>query len=308
MVRRNEVTRPEAVKLWARAGGMCSFPNCRRALARGPDEIRLRGEMAHIVASSEEGPRGDPSLPTSRRNKYENLILLCPNHHEEVDSEEERFTSETLSEMKAQHEAWVENQLEAGEEWQEELSTVDYVNVPRLLLDPAAASLISPSGRSYLAELSTLRDQGFHIGTIAHILGRVVTQWKAHALPLATALEIGKGAIGARVSFEETFRTKGMTGADKQKPGFELSGDRDADPHIYVKKKDDQKVVLPLDPRWVTTSTAFVHFTSGRASFAGVGLLRAIDAKLAIISPLVIGSPPLSPEIQAFYDALSQPG
>jgi hypothetical protein len=306
MVRRNDVTRPEAVKLWARAGGMCSFPNCRRALAWGPDEIRLRGEMAHIVASSDGGPRGDPSSPTADRNKYENLILLCPNHHEEVDSEEIHFTSDALREMKAQHESWVEQQLAQGPEWQEELSTIDYVNVPRLLLDPAAAGFIDGGERAYLAELATLRDQGFHIGTIAHLLGQVVAKWKAHALPLAVALEVGAEAIGARISFEETFRTKNMTGAEKQKPGFELSGDVESDPHIYV-KKNERRIVFPLDPRWVTTSTAFVHFTSGIASLAGIGLLRAIDDEAAIISPLVIGSPPLSPEVKAFYEALSAP-
>jgi hypothetical protein len=262
--------------------------------------------MAHVVASSDDGPRGDPSLLPAQRNKYENLILFCPNHHEEVDSDEERFSSDALREMKAQHEAWVEAQFAKGKEWQEELSTFDYVNVPRLLLDPAAAGLLGESDRAYLSALTTLRDQGFHIGTIAHILGGVVAKWNAHAVPLPAALEFGEKAIGARISFEEPFRTKNMTGAEKQRQGFELSGDLEKDPYIYV-KVDDRKVVLPLDPRWVTTSTAFVHFTSGIASLAGVGLLRAIDAELAIISPLVVGSPPLSPEMRAFYDALSQP-
>jgi len=241
------------------------------------------------------------------RNKYENLILLCPNHHEEADAEEEHFSSAVLLEMKAQHEAWVEAQFAQGKEWQEELSTVDYVNVPRLLLDPAAAGLIGESDRAYLAALTTLRDQGFHIGTIAHILGQVVAKWNAHAVPLSAALEIGEGAVGARISFEETFRTKNMTGAEKRRPGFELSGDLGEDPHIYV-KEGDRKIVFPLDPRWVTTSTAFTHFTSGIASLAGIGLLRAIDGELAIVSPLVVGSPPLSPEMKAFYDAMSRPG
>jgi hypothetical protein len=306
MVRRSEINRPEAVKLWARAGAMCSFPDCRRALAWGPDEIRLRGEMAHIVASSDEGPRGDPSFPTAERDKYENLILFCPNHHEEVDAEEERFPSEALSEMKASHEAWVQGQLAAGQEWQEELATVDYVNVPRLLLDPAAAGLIGPQNRTYLAELATLRDKGFEIGAIAHLLGEVIAKWKAHALPLVTALDFGEEAIGARVSFEETFRTKGLTGADKRKPGFELSGDLDEDPHIYV-KRDARRIVLPVDPRWVTTSTAFAHLSRGISSLAGIGLLRAVDDELVMISPLVIGLPPLSPGIKAFYDGFSRP-
>lgn len=261
----------------------------------------MRGEMAHVVASSDEGPRGDPSVPAGDRNKYENLILLCPNHHEEVDGEEERFTADVLREMKARHEGWVEQQLAQGPEWQEELSTVDYVNVPRMLLDPAAAGLIEERHRAYLAELITLRGQGFSIGTVAHLLGLVVAKWKARALPLSLALDLGEQAVGARVSFEEKFWTKNMTGSEKQRPDFELSGEIDEDPHIYV-KKGDRRVIIVLDPRWVTTSTAFATFTSGSAVLAGVGLLRAVNEERAIISPLVIGAPPLSPAAKAFEE------
>ena len=83
-----------------------------------------------------------------------------------------------------------------------------------------------------------------------------------------------------------------MTGSEKQAPEFELSGSLDRDPHIYV-KRGERTIYLPLDPRWVTTSTAFVTFTSGIASLAGLGLLRAVGEDTAIISPMTIGSPPL---------------
>jgi hypothetical protein len=171
-------------------------------LALGTDEIRLRGEMAHIVASSGEGPRGKESFPAAEKNKYENLILLCPNHHEEVDGEPERFTSQALREMKAQHEDWVEKQLAQGPEWQEDLSTVDYVNVPRVLLDPASNGLVDEGERAYISELTTLRDQGFYIGGIAFILGKVFASWKAHAIGLDMISILGADAVGARLSFE----------------------------------------------------------------------------------------------------------
>lgn len=282
---------------------MCSFPGCKRPLAWGREEIRVRGEMAHIVASSDAGPRGDTSFPASDRNKYENLILLCPNHHEEVDSEVAQFTSEVLAQMKAEHEAWVERQLTQGSLWREELSTVDYVNVSRLLLDPAADGLVRESDHAYLEELTTLRGQGIYIATIAHIMGKVLVGWRAQTLPLEAIDAIGEEAVGARISFEETFRTRNMTGSEKQKPGFEMSGELKKDPYLYV-KKGDRTIYLPLDPRWVTTSTAFVTFTSGIAKLAGVGLLRAVSEEKAIISPLAIGSPPLSPGAKAFEEGL----
>lgn len=284
---------------------MCSFPGCRRQLTWTGDEVRLRGEMAHIVASSGEGPRGAEALPDAERGRYGNLILLCPNHHEEVDAEPERYSSQELARIKAEHEAWVDRQLSLGPEWREELSTVDYVNVPRMLLDPASSGLIKEGERAYLSELSTLRGQGFSIGRIAFILGEVVEKWRAHATPLDEVSGLGDDAVGSRVSFEETFRTKNMTGSEKQEPDFQLSGELENDPHIYV-KKGDQTIWLPLDPRWVTTATAFVTFTSGIAPLAGVGLVRAVSEDSVIVSPLVVGGPPLSPAAKAFEEAFER--
>jgi hypothetical protein len=284
---------------------MCSFPGCRRQLTLGTDEVRLRGEMAHIVASSSEGPRGGEALSDEEMNKYGNLILLCPNHHEEVDAEPDRYTSGELERFKAEHEAWVERQLSLGPEWREELSTVDYVNVPRMLFDPASSGLIERGERAYLNQLTTLRDQGFNIGRIAMILGEVVAKWRARAIPLEEVSGLGDDAVGSRVSFEETFRTKNMTGSEKQQPDFHLSGELEKDPHLYV-KNGDRTIYLPLDPRWVTTATAFVTFTSGIASLAGVGVVRAISEDSAIISPLVIGGPPLSPAARAIEKAFER--
>jgi hypothetical protein len=261
--------------------------------------------MAHIVASSDGGPRGSDPLAEADRNSYGNLILLCPNHHEEIDAEADRFPSEALRRMKSDHEEWVGQQLAKGPRWSRELSTIDYLNVPRVLIDPAAAGMIDDGERGYLEQLTTLRDQGFRIGSIALVLERVFQSWNGGALELSTIGELGAEAVGARVSFEETFRTKNMTGSDKQRPGFELAGDLDDDPHLYV-KRDGRTIYLPLDPRWVTTSTAFVTFTSGIAPLAGVGLVRAVESGRAIVSPLVVGAPPLSGAAKQLEEAMSR--
>lgn len=41
--------------------------------------------MAHIVARSTEGPRGQNALTRAERDHYDNLILLCPNCHADID-------------------------------------------------------------------------------------------------------------------------------------------------------------------------------------------------------------------------------
>jgi hypothetical protein len=50
-------------------------------------------------------------MPVERRNSYANLILLCRNHHKVIDAQEGEYTVERLHQMKAQHEAWVREQL-----------------------------------------------------------------------------------------------------------------------------------------------------------------------------------------------------
>ena len=100
--------------LWGRAAGRCSKPDCRIDLYEDEtetDDPTLVGENCHVVAESDDGPRADPSMPVDRRNSYANLILLCRNHHRVIDTQEGEYTVEWLHQMKAEHEAWVKEQL-----------------------------------------------------------------------------------------------------------------------------------------------------------------------------------------------------
>ena len=100
-----------------RSGNRCAFPACRRRLtaeASPPDQAVILGEIAHIIAESSDGPRGDASLSLADLNKYENLILLCNVHHQLIDDQYQTFTIERLRQMKQDHEAWVESTLGRG--------------------------------------------------------------------------------------------------------------------------------------------------------------------------------------------------
>jgi hypothetical protein len=115
------VSIPEAEqrRLFARSGNRCAFPDCRRVLtAEGspPDRLVVLGEVAHIVAERPGGPRGDFPLPLAERNRAENLILLCNNHHQLIDSQPQTYTVERLRAMKEAHEQWVEKTLAVGKE------------------------------------------------------------------------------------------------------------------------------------------------------------------------------------------------
>ncbi len=71
----------------------------------------MLGEIAHIVAHSDDGPRADPRMPLDERDCYDNWILLCAHHHELVDSQSATYTVSLLRQWKMDHEAWVRDSL-----------------------------------------------------------------------------------------------------------------------------------------------------------------------------------------------------
>ena len=91
--------------LWGRAAGICSNPTCRSDLTvmlnqNGSYNV---GEMAHIIAKSNTGPRG---IQTGGPDTYENLILLCPTCHRKIDKAPPgEYTEQMLHDWKDQHEA-----------------------------------------------------------------------------------------------------------------------------------------------------------------------------------------------------------
>lgn len=91
------------------------MPNCRIELFAtepGYDPVCSFGEMGHMTASSDGGPRPDPALSKKDRDEYENLILLFRNHHYgSVDGLKEAYPVKRLRQIKEDHEAWVRTAL-----------------------------------------------------------------------------------------------------------------------------------------------------------------------------------------------------
>lgn len=85
----------EVTKLlvWGRAAGRCQFENCGKPL----DHDLLSGKaelnsayLAHIVASSPAGKRGDELLSHRLADDADNIMLLCDKHHRLIDCEHSR--------------------------------------------------------------------------------------------------------------------------------------------------------------------------------------------------------------------------
>ena len=69
------------------------------------------GEECHIVSSQLKGPRHVDNYQDY--DSYDNLILLCRNHHKEIDdiSNVSIYTKEMLHQIKHEHEKWVSESL-----------------------------------------------------------------------------------------------------------------------------------------------------------------------------------------------------
>jgi hypothetical protein len=106
------MTQKDIKLLWGRSGNRCAI--CKIELSQDSSAVTSSftlGEQAHIIGENEESPRGNSVLSAEERESYHNRILLCPNHHTEVDKDETYFSVEKLYYLKSAHELWVRETL-----------------------------------------------------------------------------------------------------------------------------------------------------------------------------------------------------
>jgi hypothetical protein len=92
-------------KLWALSAGRCAI--CKKELT-GTDKLNI-GQECHIISSKPSGPRYTPFLDDY--NDYDNFILLCANHHREIDTNVKNYSVEKLKQIKKEHEKSIANLL-----------------------------------------------------------------------------------------------------------------------------------------------------------------------------------------------------
>ncbi|MBT9586580.1 hypothetical protein IV102_24765 [bacterium] len=82
------------------------------------DGTVIIGDQAHIHSFSAKGPQRKTlrKIDKTGDNSYRNLILLCPNHHREVDKQPGLFPGHYLQSVKATHELWVSRLLSSQSE------------------------------------------------------------------------------------------------------------------------------------------------------------------------------------------------
>jgi hypothetical protein len=292
--------------VWTKSGGRCAL--CREVLCvagASADVSHLLGDVAHIVAEQDDGPRGRSALTIGQRNSEHNLLLLCLPDHKPIDDDSATYTVEFLTETKFAHEKWVTSSLAVCPVWDTKLFHLYYINVPRLSLLSSVQGIsldLSQYGR-----INGLHELGWELNGLMAGFAKLLQAVQLKAVPLNSAIR-EDDVRGMVVSFNHEFRTKNIR---MPQPGesFETSftGDPQRDPHVYCKIQG-YKVVANVDRRWITTTTVFCHFrpSNGRNTFAGLGFINGFDAQARVLSvtPYVMGMPS-NPVMEEFYRAIS---
>lgn len=88
-------------KLFAKSGNLCAFPGCSVEIV---NDQKLLGRVCHIEGARPGSARFKKNRKPQQRHAYENLIILCPNHHAIIDEDEKTYTVERIQKMKTAHE------------------------------------------------------------------------------------------------------------------------------------------------------------------------------------------------------------
>jgi hypothetical protein len=92
-------------QLFALSSNRCAFPECQTPIidaSRGT----IMAEVCHIRSRRPRGPRYDNTQTKEQRNSFDNLVIMCRNHHKVIDGPEnlDEFTVERLEQIKREHE------------------------------------------------------------------------------------------------------------------------------------------------------------------------------------------------------------
>ena len=110
-MREGDLTTNKKIILMGICGGKCEFRGCEKSVV----EDMLTGvksnlsNYAHIIAASENGPRGDANLSKKLYDDESNIMVLCREHHKEIDDFPEKYTVDVLKNMKKEHEDYIKN-------------------------------------------------------------------------------------------------------------------------------------------------------------------------------------------------------
>lgn len=133
--------------LWAKSGNLCAI--CRAELLHEEQQGKSLniGEECHIISQRLNGPRHSK---INGYDEYHNLILLCRNHHIEIDTHELKYTESELQKIKKNHENWLKKAIDQALRKQVKKKPLVIVTTGKQLADIISSATAS---RTYHDEL-----------------------------------------------------------------------------------------------------------------------------------------------------------
>jgi len=136
--------------LWGKSQGKCAI--CKVNLIKFSQEGKdfQVGVMAHIEGENLSSARYNENMTDAERGVYDNLILVCPTHHAEIDKDLCQYSVEKLRQIKKNHEKWVEDSLSSKTvgnrltwlNFQNCCSSLSKINIDRIVSEKDAATII----------------------------------------------------------------------------------------------------------------------------------------------------------------------
>lgn len=280
--------------VWGQCAARCCICQKDLVIEANDGVASLIGEVAHIVGEMQKAARGKSPLSLKERNDADNLLLLCRDHHKIIDDNPDSYSISDLHDIKAKHLSFIASGLTKPRAWRSNMSHLAYINVPRLC-EQAERSGYQVDLSHYKSN-QTLHSLRWDLNHVMSAFRTVLSHLSVEAIPVQNVV-LHEAIVGAVISFDrQRFRTKNvhMESSTDTSVDWKFTGSLVKDPHIYCQLREF-KVVMFIDPRWITTSTAFTLFrpSSGQSLFTGLGRVTSVDyeAGIVTITPWVIGVP-----------------
>lgn len=88
-------------QLYVLSGNQCAYPGCRNLMFN--HQGNFVGQICHIEAALPKGERFNPNMTNEQRRTYDNLMLMCYDHHIETDKED-LYPVHVMKKIKHDHE------------------------------------------------------------------------------------------------------------------------------------------------------------------------------------------------------------
>lgn len=282
---RRKIGEPDRRFIIGRSGGRCNKCRIEVFVQNEFGEKARLGDDAHIIASSDYGPRGNGEIEQDQRRSADNLILLCKNCHSEIDQQPRKFTEEALLRLREQHYRWVEERF-GSKAAKPRFHYLSYINIPRADMYASAQSIALPSFD--LSGAQTIRQLGINAGRLMAQYTSVLNVEDLYSNVLTEESSISEMSEGDYWFVNEAlFRTKRIANHANLPDVWRK------DESLIYKDFDSWKLICLIDPRWITTTTALVEFQSGSYKLAGLLHINRIEpeTRRVVASPLFLGSP-----------------